>query len=164
MLIVTHPYEVGVWLKEEQITSDVEDVKRRSKGTNGREYAVFHRNSYEPTRSTLFYGSGEHSLVSPYPQVIIVPKNNSNLTAENDGAKSEPETAINVALHPPTKTRLTAYKNRNPIENLSYNEAIEKVLDEIGFPPVEEIENQYLPSLAGGRSTQPEEERSNSSA
>ena len=96
--------------------------------------------------------------------MIVVTKNNSNPTAENDGAKSEPETAINVALHPPTKTRLTAYKNRNPIENLSYNEAIEKVLDEIGFPPVEEIENQYLPSLAGGRSTQPEEERSNSSA
>ena len=96
--------------------------------------------------------------------MIVVSKNNSNPTAENNGAEPEPETAINVALHPPTKTRLTAYKNKNPIKNLSYNEAIEKVLDEIGFPPVEEIENQYLPSLAGGSSTQSEEERSNNSA
>jgi hypothetical protein len=102
--------------------------------------------------------------VSPRPQVIVVLKNNSTPTEENDGAESDPEKAINVALHPPTKTRLTAYKNGNPLKNLSYNEAIEKVLDEIGFPPIEEIENQYLPSLAGGSSTQSEEERSNNSA
>lgn len=96
--------------------------------------------------------------------MIELSKSNSNTTRQNDGVKSKPETAINVALHPSTKTRLTAYKNGNPLENMSYNQAVEKILDEIGFPPVEEIENKYFPSIAGGSSTHPEDEHSNNSA
>jgi len=96
--------------------------------------------------------------------VIAVPTSSSKTTAKNDSTEHDPETATNVALYPPAKTRLTAYKNDNPLKKMSYDEAVNEVLDEIGFPPIEEIESKYLPSLAGGSSTDPENERSNNSA
>jgi hypothetical protein len=96
--------------------------------------------------------------------VIEVSKSNSNTTRENGSTDSEPDTATNVALHQPAKTRLTAYKNDNPLKNMSFDKAVDKLLDEIGFPPVEEIENKYLPSVAAESSSDAEDERPNNSA
>jgi hypothetical protein len=96
--------------------------------------------------------------------VIELSKRNSNTTRQNGSTESDPDKPTNVALHPPTKTRLTAYKNDNPLKNMSFDKAVGKILDEIGFPPVEEIENKYLPSVAAESSSDAEDERSNNSA
>jgi hypothetical protein len=77
---------------------------------------------------------------------------NSKPTPKNDSTKRDPETATNVALYSPAKTRLTAYKNDNPLKKMTFDEAVNELLDEIGFPQAEEIENKYLPSMSNGSS------------
>jgi hypothetical protein len=89
---------------------------------------------------------------------------NSKPTPKNNSIDRDPETTTNVALYPPAKTRLTAYKNSNPLKELTFDEAVTQILDEIGFPQAEEIESKYLPSLAGENSNDSENERSNDSA
>lgn len=96
--------------------------------------------------------------------MIEVSKSNSNTTKQKGSTESNPDTGTNVLLHQPAKTRLTAYKNDNPLKNMSFDKAVNKLLDEIGFPPVEEIENKYLPSVAAESSSASEDERSNNSA
>lgn len=79
--------------------------------------------------------------------MIAVPTNSSKPTA-SDNADRDPETTINVCLHRDTHTRLTAYKNDNPLIEKSYDEAINEILEKIDFPQAEMIENKYLPSMS----------------
>jgi hypothetical protein len=75
--------------------------------------------------------------------VIAVPTNSSKPTT-SDNTDRDPETTINVCLHRDTHTRLTAYKNDNPLIEKSYDEAINEILEKIDFPQAEMIENKYL--------------------
>ena len=55
---------------------------------------------------------------------------NSSKPTSSDNTDRDPETTINVCLHRDTHTRLTAYKNDNPLIEKSYDEAINEILPE----------------------------------
>lgn len=75
-----------------------------------------------------------------------MPANSKNGNRSTDKRASS-TTYVNVALRRNTHTRLTAFKNYNPLIQRSFDEAINEALDTIDFPQAEEIENVHIPAL-----------------
>lgn len=75
----------------------------------------------------------------------------ANNTTPTTGIASdcdEPRTTINVCLHRNTHTRLTAYKNFNPLASKTFDEAVNEILDALDFPEAAAFENPMFPALS----------------
>jgi hypothetical protein len=95
--------------------------------------------------------------------VIAVSTSDSKPASSDDSTDRDPETTINVCLHRDTHTRLTAYKNYNPLNHKTFDTAVNEILDEIDFPEADEIGSMFLPSMTEDRSTDSEDDCSNDS-
>lgn len=71
----------------------------------------------------------------------------SNPSRTDDDAESS-GSPINVSLHQDTHTRLLAYKNADLLNKKTFNEAVEEILDKVGVPDADKIENRHAPSMA----------------
>jgi hypothetical protein len=80
--------------------------------------------------------------------VIEVSAKNTTPTTGTATDCDEPRTTINVCLHRNTHTRLTAYKNYNPLANKTFDEAVNEILDSVGFPEADVFENPAFPVLS----------------
>jgi hypothetical protein len=48
-----------------------------------------------------------------------------------------------------TRDRLRAFRNRNLLDRKSYDEAVNELLDQVGFATVEELNAEYRPVERG---------------
>jgi len=48
-----------------------------------------------------------------------------------------------------TRDRLRAFRNRNPLDRKSYDEAVNELLDQVEFATAEELNAKYRPSEQG---------------
>lgn len=73
---------------------------------------------------------------------------NTPQTTGIDSDCDELRETINVCLHRETHTRLTAYKNFNPLASKTFDEAVNEILDSLGFPDADSFENPAFPMLS----------------
>lgn len=75
-------------------------------------------------------------------------KDSTGTSSTADTGCDDPTKTINVCLHKGTHTRLTAYKNYNPVQRKTFDQAVNEILDEIEFPESDEFESKYIPSMS----------------
>ena len=86
-------------------------------------------------------------------------KDDINSTTGTAADHNKPEKPINISLHRDTHARITAYKRltahkrprisktRHPTRRKAFDEAINELLDSVGFPEADAFENPEFPIL-----------------